>query len=220
MVGEMQDPPVRRSRAEARAQTRQAVMDAASAVFLETGFAASSMEDVARRAGFTRGALYSNFADKDDLFLALMDARMEERVADLTHLLSTSSPLSVMDDLRAWDVGQPGDEAEGWIRLFTEFRAHALRNESVRRRLVARERDLRGAYQRAIEAQFSALGLTPPVPAAVLATIAYTLDVAIPVEQLLDPEAAPDGFFFDALSLLFRATVALSAAGAPPPAED
>lgn len=208
MTARKQEVPVRRTRSEAREQTRQRLLDAALEVLLEKGFAASSVEDIAARAGFTRGALYSNFADKDAVFLALMDARMTHRMAEVTHVMTTSSPLSVFGDLRQWsDQARDGD---GWVRLFAEFRAHALRNESARLRLVERDRALRDAYQQAIEAQFAAVGLAPPAPTADLAIIVHVLDTMIPIQHALDPEGVAEGFLFDALTLLFRAGVALA----------
>lgn len=205
-----QAPPIRRTRRETREDTRRRLLDAALAVFLEKGFSAASVEDIASRAGFTRGALYSNFADKEALFLALVAGRLEEREAAVTQLMTASSPESLVDDLRAWRAGIGGDhDDDGWTRMVAEFRAHALRNESARLRLAESERAIRAAYARAIEAQFAVLGLTPPAPDD-LATLLVILDTAIPVQQLVDPDGVRDGFFFDALTLLFRAVVALA----------
>lgn len=62
--------PVKRlTRAEKQAQTRDALLDAAIDLFIERGAEATSIEDIVARAGFTRGAFYSNFASKDELFL-------------------------------------------------------------------------------------------------------------------------------------------------------
>ncbi len=202
-------PPPRRRRQEAREETRRRLLDAALSVFLERGFTAASVEEIAAQAGFTRGALYSNFADKDALFLALVDARLAAREAEIEALMGTSSPLTMVDDLRSWISDQPNDAR--WTRLVAEFRAHALRNEAARARLAEAERAIRAGYQRAIEAQFSALSLTPPSPE-VLALVLSVLDAGIPVQQLLDPDEVPEGAFFEAINLLFRAVVALAEA--------
>lgn len=185
-------------------------MAAALNVFVEKGFAASSVEDIAARAGFSRGALYSNFADKDALFLTLMNARLEERVAGVTRVMTASSPLAVVEDLRQWDA--VGDADNGWTRLTAEFRAHALRNESARLRLAEHERAIRDAYAQAVEAQFAAVGLAPPAPAANLAALLSILDASVPMQHLLDPVGVSESFFFDTLALLFRAMVALAEA--------
>lgn len=210
MDARAQSPPVRRTRGEAREHTRQRLLAAALNVFVEKGFAASSVEDISARAGFSRGALYSNFADKDALFLSLMDARLKERVAGVTRVMTASSPLTVFEDLRQWKA--VGDVDDGWTRLTAEFRAHALRNESARLRLAEHEGAVRDAYAQAVEAQFAAVGLAPPAPAADLAALLSILDVSVPMQQLLDPVGVSESFFFDTLALLFRATVALAEA--------
>jgi AcrR family transcriptional regulator len=201
--------PIRRTRAEAREDTRRRVLEAALAVFSEKGFSAASVEEIAARAGFTRGALYSNFADKEALFLALVDERLTEREAEVSRVIGSSSPLTLIDDLREWRSGE-GDDT-GWVRLVAEFRAHALRNESARLRLAESEQTIRSAYARAIGVQFAALGLTPPAPDD-LATLLAILDTATPIQRLIDPDGVREEFFFDILSLLSRAVVALAEA--------
>src|SRR5918998_4245590 len=64
------------TRAEKQARTRQALLDAARAVFLRRGFADASVDAIAAEAGFTRGAFYSNFSSKDELFAELLDQQV------------------------------------------------------------------------------------------------------------------------------------------------
>ena len=72
----MNERPPRRTRAEQRELTRSALLDAAAAAFADHGVDGASIDDIAARAGFSRGAFYSNFADKTDLLIALCDARL------------------------------------------------------------------------------------------------------------------------------------------------
>src|ERR1043165_9772619 len=67
---------MRLTRAESQAQTRAALLQAGAEVFVERGFAGSSVEAIAARAGFTRGAFYSNFASKEELFAELLQERV------------------------------------------------------------------------------------------------------------------------------------------------
>ncbi|MGC7194485.1 helix-turn-helix domain-containing protein, partial [Mycobacteroides abscessus subsp. abscessus] len=67
-----EDPKKRLSRAEKRVQTRQRLLDAAAETFARKGFATASLDEIAEAAGFSIGAVYSNFASKDDLFAQLM----------------------------------------------------------------------------------------------------------------------------------------------------
>ena len=66
----------RLTRSEQQGRTRAALLDAAGAVFVERGFQGASVEAIAERAGFTRGAFYSNFASKDELFAELLQERV------------------------------------------------------------------------------------------------------------------------------------------------
>ena len=67
------------TRAERNARNRDALLDAARAVFLRSGYHGTTVEAIAREAGFTTGAIYSRFAGKADLFLALLEEQIEER---------------------------------------------------------------------------------------------------------------------------------------------
>jgi AcrR family transcriptional regulator len=72
VVGYRREVPTRLSRAESQARTRRAVLDAAADLFARRGYHATSIEDIAMGAGLTRGAIYSNFASKQDLLVAVI----------------------------------------------------------------------------------------------------------------------------------------------------
>jgi len=111
-----------------REQTRARLLDAAHEVFAEVGMDAASVEAICERAGFTRGAFYSNFESKDELFLALVtrlsDAKLDA-VASRVHRLSGQGPVDISDL-----VGQLGAPlGEGMDpHLLTEIRVQALRD--------------------------------------------------------------------------------------------
>lgn len=75
-MGQMQPAP--RSRQDQQQETRETLVAAARAVFAEAGYHAASLDVIAREAGYSKGAVYSNFAGKADLFLAVMDANLED----------------------------------------------------------------------------------------------------------------------------------------------
>lgn len=209
MAAKTQPKPVRRSRVEARAETRRRLLEAAAEAFADEGFAGATVEDIAARAGYTRGAFYSNFADKEAAFFALMDERMEQRAGEIAALMARSSPRTFLDDLRGWSDANRSANAGARVRMFAEFRAYALRDDTVRAQLVERERAVRAAIAAAIAAQFAAVGVDPPAPPEDLALIVHALDTYLPLEQALDPEI-PTSFVLDALTLLFRAGLALA----------
>jgi AcrR family transcriptional regulator len=116
---------------------------AASRLFLDKGYVATAVEDIAREAGVTTGAVYSNFATKEDMFLALVDA--------LPHPESTwlSEEATAPNDLAAAVGATPEERAEAWgravahlepdlrvVALLAELNAAALRSDRSRRRVA------------------------------------------------------------------------------------
>lgn len=121
--------PVRSPRREA---TRARLLAAATQAFAERGFYGTSVEDICERAGFTRGAFYSNFASREELVIALAEqrsARMRDRVGELTSSGEQLSPTDLLHGvLDLWD---DPDERHRWLLLQTEFTLHALRDPAA-----------------------------------------------------------------------------------------
>ncbi|MCT1641227.1 TetR/AcrR family transcriptional regulator [Dietzia cinnamea] len=143
-----------------RPETRQRLLDAALEVFAERGFGNSSVEQVCGRAGFTRGAFYSNFTSLEELFLAMWEQRSTQILADVGALLDTGEPLPVssLDDVVAHVLAVvPVDDQ--WFRVNAEFTAHALRNPSLKRVLVARERAILATLMPLLDGLLSQIGL-------------------------------------------------------------
>src|SRR5262245_5975869 len=79
------------TRAEKGEQVRRSLLDAAREVFVRDGFHRASLDSVADAAGLTKGAVYSRFTNKADLFLTLLDERITERIAQVESVLGTGS---------------------------------------------------------------------------------------------------------------------------------
>ena len=128
------------TRAEAVALTRSQLLDAAAEVFGEKGFAGASLDEIAERAGRTKGAVYSNFASKDDLFIAVLDQWLAASHQALeARLASISDADSLVEALReTTTVWARRSRAE--FLLLWEFRLYALRNPEVADRLAKHER--------------------------------------------------------------------------------
>src|SRR5436309_12037636 len=115
----------RLSRAEAKARTRQYLLDAAKEVFLRDGFEGASLDDNAEVAGFTRGAIYSNFSGKDDLFLALLEDRFTQAIAGAEGALEPAqTPEERVAALQEWHAGHQEHERH-FAALFMEFWLYA-----------------------------------------------------------------------------------------------
>ena len=119
--------PDRMRRTEKTEDTRRKLLAAARRVFLRLGFHNSSLDQVAEEAGFTKGVVYSRFASKADLFLAILEERIEQRIVEMrTAVASLEGLLAVATVLsRQWDERLRQDEQ--WSLLLIEFRLHAAR---------------------------------------------------------------------------------------------
>ena len=84
--------PPRLSREESRLQTRAHLLAAAKRLFVDRGFGATSLRDIAAEAGYTQGAFYSNFASKEALFIELIRERSKTQVADIARALKLPFP--------------------------------------------------------------------------------------------------------------------------------
>lgn len=123
-----------------RQLTREALVASARDVFAQRGFHAASLEEIADEAGFTRGAVYSNFENKEELFFAVLDRHVELQAAAFDALFEDAGgPVAAPDDdiARLWRQLGAGSDPQ-WIALNLEFRLYALRNPDVRDRFVAR----------------------------------------------------------------------------------
>ncbi|MEU6846828.1 TetR/AcrR family transcriptional regulator [Streptomyces sp. NPDC046716] len=141
-----------------RARTRQRLLEAAFDVFAEEGFGRSTVEQVCERAGFTRGAFYSNFSSLDELFLALWEERSARMLDDVRAALGRleTDPDDPEAAVRAAVDATPVDDA--WYRITAEFTAHALRNPGLRRVMAAREEAIREAVLPVLVAALEQLG--------------------------------------------------------------
>lgn len=157
----------RLSRAESQARTRRNLIEAASVVFARRGFHAASIEDVAHEANYTKGAVYSNFGSKDELFLAVLEARLQERV-EFYRQLAEEARLQPGHGLAGLlpPLDEPG---EGWCLLQLEFWLYAMRRPPVRQRMAVLYRQYR-AQLAPLAARYAAPGVEPAeVVAAVIA---------------------------------------------------
>jgi len=205
--------PVRRTRVEQQAATRAALVAAAAEVMAERGVAGTTVEEVTTRAGFTRGAFYSNFADKDALVDAVLDARTAHEIADLTPLVvEAATPAELMAALRR----RGGDEdARTWSLLLAELRLHALRSPELRPRLAAWEQQQRDGYRTVVQHVLALGDITPPADLDLVALIIQVLDDGIATHHAIEGDAIAPQAFLDALDLLLRAAAALAVT--PPP---
>jgi AcrR family transcriptional regulator len=162
----------RLTRERRRQQTRDVLMAAASEVFAERGYEGASLEEIAERAGFTRGAIYKNFDGKEHLFFAVID-RLNEQVIEAFRAVAPSGPHT-----RDWDMSKLAElwrasaaEFDELYAIGLEYELYVLRNPSARERAIAHRRQQRALVAEFIEEVADRSGMTLRLPAPTLASI-------------------------------------------------
>jgi AcrR family transcriptional regulator len=178
------------------ARTRTRLIDAAHALFLEKGIAATSMQEIAARAGVTTGAIYGGFAGKDDLVLAVGAAKSIR----IEPILTPGEPLR--DRLRAIGAAVAANAAAmaGYVGVVLEFRLRALGDGDLRARLAAMAQGRHaGAAQRWF-ADTPAADL--PMPPEQLALALDALITGLMIERALAPTLVTDEVIVRAIGAL------------------
>jgi AcrR family transcriptional regulator len=171
-----------------RDEVRARVLAAARTVFAERGFAGASTDQVAAAAGFTKGAVYSNFGSKDDLFLALMDAEVTARVVAVEHALAGTTDLA---GALAAVGGELSRRDPGWQLLYLEFWQRAVRDVDARAAFVASRRDLRSRVAGVVEQFLADHPVRTGWDAEGLTLVLIALTNGLALEALPDPDAVP-----------------------------
>ncbi|UYM07023.1 TetR/AcrR family transcriptional regulator [Solicola gregarius] len=174
------------TRAERQAQTREALIDVARVLFLRDGFAATSLDRVAVEAGFSKGAVYSNFSGKEELGLAVLDDLHTEQLAAAAAAMEGKHTLDDTLDALAWwareHLGQPK-----WTALEVEFASIARHNPFVAEQIAARHKAVRQAIEHLVRKGVADLGVEPAMPAEQIATIVLSLSIGLGAQRSLDP---------------------------------
>jgi AcrR family transcriptional regulator len=198
--------PKRLTRKEKQAETRQRLLDAGERVFLRRGIQGSSVEEIAAEAGFTRGAFYSNFKSKDELFVELLHARVYDRYAELAKE-SYEQPGTPREQLR-WGAERlrdmQTDEQGSWLfRLWLECLTQAARDEEFRKLAATFWSGNRALVAGQVGATFEQARIDAPLPPDQLATAMIALDVGLAVQHLVDPDAVSLDLYVPLYDVLF-----------------
>lgn len=195
------DAGARTRRDEQRERTRADLLDAAAAVFASRGFHGASVDQVAEAAGYTKGAVYSNFTSKAELFLALLDRQLDRTVATLETIVADVAPENRAARLGADHGRLPVLEGE-WFLLEAEFLLYAARDgdEAVRQRVAERQRRTRRRITALVERHLADLGVDePPLPAEDVARLLMAAADGLAQAALVDESARDGGRLFTVL---------------------
>jgi AcrR family transcriptional regulator len=220
MAGDEGGTPPERRRREKRSEVRARILSVAYGIFAERGYEGASLERVAEAASFSKGAVYSNFASKDELFYELIAARIDERAEAIKAALGGSggagrdegrdaaSPAGAGrreaagaarlagERLRAISAADPG-----WQMLFVEFWLRCARSDELREKFAEKRRAMRAAIADLVLEEAAASGAALGREEAMdLATTVLALSNGLGIEALIDPEAVRPGLLGELLA--------------------
>jgi AcrR family transcriptional regulator len=183
------------------ASSRDQLLEAASRVFARSGYHGASMSEIAAEAGFSKGALYWNFASKEDLFFALLD----ELDGHLRALITSSAAMPVGAERKgevSRGLSAVLENGRDVVRLFHEYSALAVRDPKVAARYAERNAHLRQELAESTRARHAASGLPLAIPPEHLATAVIALVDGLSMQQLTEPDAVPEELFGQILALI------------------
>jgi AcrR family transcriptional regulator len=199
-------PAPRRSRREERKEeTRAELVEAAARVFARRGFHGASIQEIAREAGYSTGAIYWHFSGKDALFLAVYEAYATTRVREFEEIHQRAQgelPQRARAYADQWMARLRRDPE--FMVLSLEFLVHAWRNPQLREAFGHRVAFGRLALARILREAAQERGVELPMPAEDFATILRELGSGLGLAKLADPEAFTDQLFGDFVELFFE----------------
>jgi len=170
--------------------TRDHLLASAERLFIDRGFHGASIDDIAQAAGFTKGAVYTHFKNKEDVFIALTERRWDEQLGRVRTTLdthATSSPdqrsASFVDLTRnlLWDDPD-------WALLTLEFAVYAARNPSAQHRLSERHRVNQSVLAALLAQDLATRGVEPPISPHTLAGVLLACFNGIALKHTTNPD--------------------------------
>lgn len=191
----------RLTRSQSRLRTRERLLQAAANLFSERGYHGVSVDAIAERAGFTKGAVYANFASKEEFFLELLNRHtagwdIEKWVFEP----SLDTPIGTAEEVTP--TRAPAED-ESWTRLSVEFWLAATRSPEMRLKLAkAYDRIRSGLASR----RRAADNFMPPRDSTDLAVLIVALDLGLSMQAVLDPASVPASVYDKALRMILAET--------------
>ncbi len=176
----------RLTRAESQARTREQLIATAKELFLRDGYSSTSLEKVADEAGYSKGAVYSNFRNKDELCLAVLDRIHDDQVELVAQALEGAEGMEgLLTAFQSWAERSIGDEA--WTALEVEFATNARRDPEIRHELAVRDKAIRDTIAGLLTGYAEQFEITLPMSADDAATALLSLGIGLGVQRAIDP---------------------------------
>jgi AcrR family transcriptional regulator len=196
---------VRSRQAERTEATRRKLLAAAEIIFARAGFEAARLEDIASGAGYTRGAFYANYESKEDIFFALLEQWVQQRIDSVTAVLRKHrNPEDKLAALRKHYAEIAKDRR--LVLIAMEFKLFALRHPEAHARLRDSHRRMRAKWAELMHGVLREFGRTLPISYPAVSASFFALAQGLLLEQLVDPRTLSEsdvrhvlGLFFDSI---------------------
>lgn len=195
------------TRSERKARTRLELLASARRVFLRRGFHGASLEEIADDAGYTKGAVYSNFADKDALYLAVLEEHYGQRIEAYESIILDEDDLDDAFLAVSRFMAESDARDPDWLPLLAEFVAHAAQHEPVRRDYARTRERFLDAIAEIIAALAARHAVSLRVSPREAARGSSVLARGLSAERRLDPEAMPPDLFVELHNSYLRGLV-------------
>ena len=182
------------TRKEKQARTRAKLMGSASKLFCRHGLERASVDEIAQDAGYTKGAFYSNFKSKEELFLAMLDQKFGEEIERIEGALGTDDHPDEVARHAGEDLIRFMRSDPEWERLYLEFVAYAGRNDEFRQELLTRCRAMDERLEEVYRRWHTRIGIEPPIPLAEITQMTSIMTEGFLVRQQIDPEISDELF--------------------------
>lgn len=202
ILGMTDAAPTRRlDRRAMKDRTRERLLDAAAVVFARRGIEAASLDEVAEAAGYTKGAIYSNFSSKTDLIAALIDRRITQQAAaaamDLDGVTLEQGLRTLDERLRSAAAAE-----RDWAILATEFFLYSMRDARTQAVMAEQYERARTLTAGMLVAKYADAGAETPLPPRDLAIIIEAIGLGVTLQSLLDPASVPIGLAAKGIELI------------------
>jgi len=189
------------SRKESQLQTREHLLDAALQVFSRRGYYAASVDEIAAEAGYSKGAVYSNFSNKEELFLALIDRRFATESQGYPGIINFMNEGQLEEGS---DFKEQVTKDRTWNILMVEFFLYTIREGNHLDEFAGRFAQLRGVMEKNLSTLYANLGKNPMLPVAELPWSVFSLGIGMMLQFYIDPNGLPNGVYERALQQLLK----------------
>ena len=203
------------TRAERQVRTRTELIDAAERLFSANGFHSTSLDAVADSAGYTKGAVYSNFSSKEDLFFAVYERRVEQHLEHIGPRIAGSDDVieGVLGVIA--EVANRREQDDGWLAVFFEFWTHVLRHPEHRERFAAIHSRGADPFVSALERFAAEREIELPLDPRELAVSFFAMGTGLSLEQLTQPDVVDARVAVGVQRLMFDLLEARDGSGLP-----